>query len=276
MSRFSKKEAQARGWRFVHDEPAHDVIESSTQGRSRHVPRNIRAEKDTGPGLGIVNAQGESEGLVLEQIAFIEAQLEGAVAPQATVIVAGEEGPEAISEAEYQERLKERDGNAVTFEVGAEIDSAALAAEAENARVAGSAGDPEIATEQHSLDPIGQPLIDAPGATGTGLIVTREGESPSDAALRSEAEKAEAEDAKSLEPSRAPEDGELPGQSLAVAPEEEDEEPFEPDATPEAAALAAENDLDLSEIDGSGEDGRILVGDVEAYLDAEAAEGDED
>lgn len=40
------------------------------------------------------------------------------------------------------------------------------------------------------------------------------------------------------------------------------------EATPEAAELAAEHGLDLAEIPGSGTDGRILVGDVKAALQA--------
>ena len=44
----------------------------------------------------------------------------------------------------------------------------------------------------------------------------------------------------------------------------------EPDATAAAESLAAEEGVDLSSVEGSGQDGRVLVSDVEAA--AEAAE----
>ena len=43
----------------------------------------------------------------------------------------------------------------------------------------------------------------------------------------------------------------------------------EPDATDAARALAAEHDLDLHSIAGSGADGRVLVRDVRALIDKE-------
>ena len=45
-------------------------------------------------------------------------------------------------------------------------------------------------------------------------------------------------------------------------------DPVTIDATEAALALAAEHDLDLSLVTGSGEDGRILKGDVATYLEA--------
>lgn len=44
-------------------------------------------------------------------------------------------------------------------------------------------------------------------------------------------------------------------------------EPEEIDATSGATRLALENDVDLVKVVGSGADGRILVGDVKAFLD---------
>ena len=44
-------------------------------------------------------------------------------------------------------------------------------------------------------------------------------------------------------------------------------EPKEIEATPGATKLALENDVDLAQVSGSGADGRILIGDVKAYLD---------
>ena len=40
------------------------------------------------------------------------------------------------------------------------------------------------------------------------------------------------------------------------------------EATPQATELAAQHGIDLSKVAGSGTDGRILVGDVKAVLDA--------
>ena len=40
------------------------------------------------------------------------------------------------------------------------------------------------------------------------------------------------------------------------------------EATPQATELAAKHGIDLSKVAGSGTDGRILVGDVKAHVDA--------
>ena len=40
------------------------------------------------------------------------------------------------------------------------------------------------------------------------------------------------------------------------------------EATPQATELATQHGIDLSKVAGSGTDGRILVGDVKAVLDA--------
>ena len=48
--------------------------------------------------------------------------------------------------------------------------------------------------------------------------------------------------------------------------------PAEPDATEAARALADEEGLDLSAIDGTGKGGRVTLPDVESYLEAQAAE----
>lgn len=39
------------------------------------------------------------------------------------------------------------------------------------------------------------------------------------------------------------------------------------EATPSATRLAVENNIDLAKVAGSGTDGRILIGDVKAYMD---------
>lgn len=45
--------------------------------------------------------------------------------------------------------------------------------------------------------------------------------------------------------------------------------PVEVDATPAAVELAAEHAIDLNGVDGTGEDGRVLVADVEAAIQDE-------
>lgn len=47
------------------------------------------------------------------------------------------------------------------------------------------------------------------------------------------------------------------------------------DATPAAAVLADEHGIDLAGVKGTGAGGKIIKGDVQAYLDAQAT-GDED
>lgn len=49
-------------------------------------------------------------------------------------------------------------------------------------------------------------------------------------------------------------------------PAEDEDESESSDATGAAVELAAEHNLDLSDISGSGDGGRILVGDVEAVI----------
>ena len=45
------------------------------------------------------------------------------------------------------------------------------------------------------------------------------------------------------------------------------EKPGPVEATPSATKFAVENNINLARVVGSGTDGRILVGDVKAYLD---------
>lgn len=50
--------------------------------------------------------------------------------------------------------------------------------------------------------------------------------------------------------------------------------PEDIDATPEAVELAEEGGVDITEIQGTGKDGRILVGDVQAEIDKRAEASD--
>lgn len=63
------------------------------------------------------------------------------------------------------------------------------------------------------------------------------------------------------------------GEPVELEPAEEGEEGEDgPDATDAARQLAEENDVDLSEVEGTGADGRITVGDVKNAISAEQAE----
>lgn len=60
-----------------------------------------------------------------------------------------------------------------------------------------------------------------------------------------------------------------------VSDEEVDEEEVV-NATDAAIKLAEEYGIDISEVEGSGSDGRVTVGDVKAVIPEEALEGDEE
>lgn len=80
MSRFSRKEAEAAGWRFVHERDQYETVESSTQGRVNITPATIVAEKYVslpGQTATLVHEEAETEGKLLERIAAYEAHLRG-------------------------------------------------------------------------------------------------------------------------------------------------------------------------------------------------------
>jgi hypothetical protein len=298
MSRFSRAEAEARGWVFVHEQPKQVVNTSGTQGEQRIIPPSLRAERYVNGVL--INESAESEGKLLERIALYESRLDANLeADEATLIPepegltfdADEEGEplaygtvilpggEVISEAEWASReqkdvlvIADEDeesglrqvvtgGEPLAVEAQEEIEEQSR--ELEDAIAAGD----EIETEQIALDPADVSL-DSPGVTGTSVLVVREGEGElgiAEIAQRRADEKAEAESSKSMAP-RLP-DSER--EALEAAEAVEDEE--QPEATPAAAELAVEEGVDLSEVEGSGQEGRILKADVE-----EAAASDED
>ena len=81
MSRFSKSEAEARGWAFVHSVEADEVVTSGTQGEVRRTPESHVAEKYFDPPSGIgskqlIHEEGETIGKLLERIAWQEARFD--------------------------------------------------------------------------------------------------------------------------------------------------------------------------------------------------------
>lgn len=80
MGRFSRKEAEAAGWRFVHQRDSYETVESSTQGRITTTPSVIQAERYVslpGQSATLVTETAETEGKLLERIAAYEAHLRG-------------------------------------------------------------------------------------------------------------------------------------------------------------------------------------------------------
>lgn len=249
MSRFSKSAAEDRGWIFVHDQDAEQVITSETQGEVRNLPRSIRAEKIVSlPGKGsyVVNEEAESIGLLLERIHAFELNLDAGqevVVPAVAPSAEPEEGEDdnrtvhveggRLSEEEWASRSK---GDAIydgekMIVLGPSV--GALEANEASAELARDQEDEakaaeEIASEQIVYDTADN--IDSPGQSAGGVLVVREGEeSLEDVSLRRDAEKADAESERveaALEAAnerKALEEG-------SVEPEVESEAEPEPDA----------------------------------------------
>lgn len=112
MSRFSKAEAEAAGWVFTHSRGGYEVLESSTQGRTRAIPPTIVAEKRVSrPGVADVTAHEEAEtmGKLLERIHAYEQHLAGLPESRANDIdttgelrvfspLVGDDAPENVGE----------------------------------------------------------------------------------------------------------------------------------------------------------------------------------
>lgn len=335
MSRFSKHEAEALGWRFVHNVEADHVVTSTTQGEVRHTPETHVAEKYHSVAGGpsqLIHEEGETMGKLLERIHWFEENqrrlqpesveavpvetsplnLDEAGVPLRTVTVPAD--PSDISEDKKVIQITEEEWAArdradvlvVRNERGgleqityggstAEVTDAYQRkldhdAAVENARTAGE----DVETEQVYLDPA-EVEVDQPGATGTGLLVVRKGEeSISEVFERKQEGKNEAENARAVvqqvvgpqgvapegqedlvgadvqlakdtdvesEQPRMTQD-EFEAQKEALEHPEDAEEP-EVDATPAAAELAEEKGVDLTEVEGTGKDGRVTKPDVE-------------
>lgn len=102
---------------------------------------------------------------------------------------------------------------------------------------------------------------------GTGKSVKAEKPKKAEKRKKTEKPKAEAKAAKP-EPPEEPEAVEVVDAAKAA----EDTMAAAPDATPAAAELAADEGIDLTALEGTGKDGRILKSDVEAAI--KAREGD--
>lgn len=91
MSRFSRADAEAKGWKIVHEREEFTINESGTQGRTRLQPASYRAEKIADGHT--INEEAESIGLLLERISLYEAQLESKQVEQTAVPVNDNELP---------------------------------------------------------------------------------------------------------------------------------------------------------------------------------------
>jgi pyruvate/2-oxoglutarate dehydrogenase complex dihydrolipoamide acyltransferase (E2) component len=283
MSRFSRAEAEAKGWRFAHSSEEEVTITSETQGETRVRPASVRAEK-TLSGGGMINEEAETMGKLLERIHSYEEQLERKNIEQTAVPVnVEEEAPadpdtdlpirhvilpsgEKITDAELSARGRV---DAIVTESGeqiftgpertvAEIDAAkqAVSRDAEDERTAAE----EIPHEQIAIDD-SQTVVDLPGGATGSVLVVREGEDVNEVQDRRIAEKTEAEESKSLV-APVPE-AESEQDESGEDPEDDDEEE-EVDATPAAEEAAEEHDIDLSEVEVTGKGGRVTKADVEA------------
>lgn len=79
MSRFSRAEAESKGWVFYHEREEHSLNANPGRGISRLVPATLRAEKYVslpGQAASLIREEGETEGLLLERISQYEAHLE--------------------------------------------------------------------------------------------------------------------------------------------------------------------------------------------------------
>ena len=333
MSRYSKAEAEARGWRFVHEKD--EEIVHTAAGEQRIIPANIQAEKTVGTTL--VTEQAETIGLLLERIARYEATqetlstketptdipsdvpLDEAGQHQRHVVVSDPDTgePVTISDAEYSSRSVNealyKDGEMI-FLGPTDLAKEADAAVSHWARVAEDEAKAEPDTskdgKQVEVD-VSQSVIDTPGGkTGSVLVVRQDEDTDEQVSARREAESVEAENARvqadldevkgysenvepkspdfagirseaieeeakeqrdagveSAEATQAAEDAGAEAEQKVVDEAAEESADTTTDATPAAEALAAEEGVDLSEVEGTGKDGKVTKPDVQALLD---------
>jgi len=154
--------------------------------------------------------------------------------------------------------LVDEDGDAI----GPEIAEFEVAEEEELDGHDGEGLDPEAEAAPVDLDQISsQDLIEAQTSTIDGESAVGGEKVDTERALE---EQAEAEEAQAEADAAA---DELLADSAALdesSPEDEDAN----EATPAAEALAEAEDVNLDNVEGSGQDGRILVGDVQEAADA--------
>lgn len=235
MSRFSKKEAEARGWVFVHKSP--ERIEANSgdpQGRSLRIAPSVRAEKYVslpGRNATLINEEAETMGLLLERIHAYEQHLERtritkepapvdeSVEPREVELsdleddqhfTRGDRAAHSVltpsgsmTEAEWSKRDSADsifDGDKMVFFEGSEP---ALGANRERQEIA--AKQEEEDRPLSDVGPVRQLVVDnhdsvdSPGQGAPSLLVVRDGEeSIADVSLRKDAEEVDQENARVL------------------------------------------------------------------------------
>lgn len=304
MSRFSRSEAESRGW-FI------TVVEDPDTGELREV----RGDLYKGPG-NTISLSHTSEGKLLEAISSYEARMENTsfgperqqvIETEAPVVPEGEapadggepvnaggdvlrdtQTPEgAYAQAElYPAREGEIEGGKLLVAdpevVKAREASAELAREAEYMRtddplVVADEKNVEIYDESGNVVDVRQVRAEDGGGTIREILERRDPENSqaeqdrvadSDAGHYAEGEyppeRGEPVSDEEIEEALAKAVAE--GEPEVAREDEQESESDEFDATEAAVALAEEADVDLSEVEGSGKDGRVVKSDVEAAL----------
>ena len=216
MSRFSKAEAEALGWKFIHNVEADATVTSETQGEVRFSPETHVAEKYHSVAGGpsqIIHEEGETMGKLLERInLFEETQkrlqpetvepvgvevnalnldaesglpLRTVTVPVDPTDLSADKETMQITEEEWAARdradvlvVRGEDGKPTQVTYGG---SSPVAMEAYDLKLAHEAEVENARTAQpdvetEQIDLDPSQLIDAPGATGTGRIVVLKGE----------------------------------------------------------------------------------------------------
>lgn len=280
------------GWVLVHYQPEQTVTLSETQGRAQVNPAVYRAEKEGSPSINVEASTDEGLKLAAEAVDNYheEPETEGAPfvpEPVPTTATLDEEGnaveteieghqaetvitPDgAFTEAEWAGRSRKDtivtdEGQVVYSGLGEDTDAidtaladtAADTAEAENEATADLAIED---TKQVSYDTAD--MVDSPGQSAGGTIVV-----PADVETMPEAAQAMAATSAAVENERVAEttEAEPPADGEEEPDDGEETEVNGPEATPAAVKAADEHGIDLAEIEGSGEGGKITKADVEA------------
>jgi len=268
MSRFSRSEAEARGWVITHNEIDGEL-------------REVRADLYAGPG-NTISFEQPSEGLLLEAISSYEAKKENesfgperqeVIEPEITNVddegnpIRDVQTPEGIFASEELFPAGEGDieGGVMKIAdpdvVAARESSAQLSRDAEAIRTEDPQADAEeqnviIYDESGNVSDVRQVRVEDGGGTIKEILERRD---PENSALE-QARVADSDAGHFAE-------GEAP-------PEPQD---VEVDATDAAKQLAEDAGIDLASIAvGTGKDGRITKPDVEALMEPDAEDEPED
>lgn len=225
MGRFSRHDAEEKGWVFVAERGERTVIESEVQGRTQTLSGYCRAEKYVDQPSGhqtLINETAETMGKLLEQIAAYEANQERIATdtveapidhtfapldttglPQRSVAVRVGEEIHYFTEAEWasrdradavygEEGMEFRGGHADSREAAAARLGSEQEVEARRAELAEEA--PEA---KQVFQDLSQQVVDLPGgATGNVLLVHKDDDSLGDVSRRREAASIEEENAR--------------------------------------------------------------------------------